>query len=83
MMTNKKTILSLAVVALLVVAFSVPAGATKLSFHGDMNHRFLLGTDHNEFIRTLDSYNNVIDDGDNYDNFAEIKAQPSSASTET
>ena len=72
-MTNKKTILSLAVVALLVVAFSVPAGATKLSFHGDMNHRFLLGTDHNEFIRTLDSYNNVIDDGDNYDNFAEIK----------
>jgi hypothetical protein len=73
MMTNKKTIISLVTVALLVVAFAVPAGATQFKFNGDMNHRFLVGTNHNEFIRTLDSYNGVIGDGDNYDNFAEIK----------
>ncbi len=51
MMTHKKAIISLAAVALLVVAFAVPAGAVQLEFHGDMNHRFILGTNHNDFIR--------------------------------
>jgi hypothetical protein len=70
MMNHKKVIVALAAVALLV-AFAVPAAATQLKFNGDMNHRFMLGTNHYDWF-TADT-KGTIDDGDVYDNFAEIK----------
>jgi hypothetical protein len=71
MMTNKKRIVAIAALALLVVAFAVPATATQLKFNGDMNHRFMLGTNHYDWF-TADT-KGTLDDGDVYDNFAEIK----------
>ena len=70
-MTNKKRIVALAAVALLVVAFAVPATATQLKFNGDMNHRFMLGTNHYDWFSAESK--GKLDDGDSYDNFAEIK----------
>ena len=73
-MTNKKMIVALAAVALILVGLVVPAAAVQLKFHGDMNHRFMLGTNHNEFFNAAgDNRVNSIDDGSVYDNFAEIK----------
>ncbi|RZB36899.1 MAG: hypothetical protein SRB2_01699 [Desulfobacteraceae bacterium Eth-SRB2] len=73
-MTNKKMIVALAAVALILVGLVVPAAAVQLKFHGDMNHRFMLGTNHNEFFNAAgDNRVNSIDDGSAYDNFAEIK----------
>ena len=72
-MTHKKMIISLAAVALLVVAFAVPAGAVQLKFNGDMNHRFLLGTNHNDFIKGANDNDGKLDDDDVYENMAEIK----------
>lgn len=71
-MTNKKKIVALAAVALLVVAFAVPAGAVKLKFNGDMNHRFYT-TNHNDFIVGATDNTGSIDDGSVTDNKAEIK----------
>jgi hypothetical protein len=71
MMTHKKVIVVLAAVALIVVAFAVPATATKLKFNGDLNHRFMLGTNHYDWF-TAESAG-TIDDGGVYDNFAEVK----------
>jgi hypothetical protein len=71
MMTHKKMMLALAAVALLVVVFALPAGAVQLKFHGDMNHRFMLGTNHYDWFSA--DTKGKIDDGDVYDNFAEIK----------
>jgi len=74
MMANKKMIIGLAAAALLVVAFAVPATATQLKFNGDMNHRFILGTDHYDFIRGAGSdKGKALDDDDVYENMAEIK----------
>jgi len=73
-MANKKMIIGLAAVALLVVAFAVPATATQLKFNGDMNHRFILGTNHYDFIRGAGSdAGKNLDDDDVYENMAEIK----------
>jgi hypothetical protein len=72
MMTNKKRIVALSAVALLVVAFAVPAAATQLKFNGDMNHRFMLGTNHYDWFSKGES-KGTLDDGDVYGNFAEIK----------
>jgi len=73
MMTHKKVIFALAAVALLVVAFAIPAGAVQLKFNGDMNHRFILGTNHNDFINGANDNDGTLDDDDVYDNMAEIK----------
>jgi hypothetical protein len=73
MMTHKKVIFALAAVALLVVAFAIPAGAVQLKFNGDMNHRFILGTNHADFILGADDNDGTLDDDDVYDNKAEIK----------
>jgi hypothetical protein len=74
MMTHKKKIVALAAVALLVVAFAVPAGAVQLKFNGDMNNRFMLGTNHYDWFAGAGADTaGVLDDGDVYDNFAEIK----------
>ena len=70
-MTNKKMIVALATAALLFVAFAVPAAATQLKFNGDMNHRFMLGTNHYDWFSA--ESNGTLDDGSVYDNFAEIK----------
>jgi hypothetical protein len=72
MMTYKKVIVALAAVAV-VVAFAIPAGAVQLKFNGDMNHRFILGTNHNDFINGANDNDGVLDDDDVYDNMAEIK----------
>ena len=71
-MTYKKVIVALAAVAV-VVAFAIPAGAVQLKFNGDMNHRFILGTNHNDFINGANDNDGVLDDDDVYDNMAEIK----------
>ncbi len=71
MMTHKKVIVALAAVAFIVVAFAVPATATKLKFNGDLNHRFMLGTNHYDWF-TAESRGSI-DDGGVYDNFAEVK----------
>jgi len=74
MMANKKMIIGLAAAALLVVVFAVPATATQLKFNGDMNHRFILGTNHYDFIRGAGSdAGKKIDDSSVYENMAEIK----------
>ncbi|MEA1949675.1 MAG: hypothetical protein U9N83_20560 [Thermodesulfobacteriota bacterium] len=73
MMNNKKMIVALAAVALLVVAFAAPAAAVQLKFNGDMNHRFILGTNHNDFIVGATDNTGSLDDGAVYDNKAEIK----------
>lgn len=70
MMNHKKVIVALAAVALLV-AFAIPATATQLKFNGDMNHRFMLGTNHYDWFKADTA--GTLDDGDVYDNFAEIK----------
>jgi len=71
MMTHKKMILALAAVALLVMAFAVPATATQFKFNGDMNHRFILGTNHFDWFHA--DTKGTLDDGDVNDNLAEIK----------
>jgi len=71
-MTNKKMIISLAAVALLVVAFAVPAAAVQLKFNGDMNHRFYIST-HNDFVVGATDNVGSLDDGDVTDEKAEIK----------
>jgi len=71
-MTHKKKIVALAAVALLVVAFAVPAGAVQLKFNGDMNHRFYT-TNHNDFVVGANDNVGKIDDGSVVDNKAEIK----------
>ena len=71
-MTNKKRIVALAAVALLVVVFAVPATATQLKFNGDMNHRFYT-TNHNDFVVGATDNTGSIDDGSVVDNKAEIK----------
>jgi hypothetical protein len=53
------------------VLMAGPAMAVKVDFHGDMNHRFLLGTNHNDFFQG--EHNGKLDDDDVYDNFGEIK----------
>jgi hypothetical protein len=72
MMTNKKRIVALAAVALLVVVFAVPATATQLKFNGDMNHRFYT-TNHNDFVVGATDNTGSLDDGSVVDNKAEIK----------
>src|SRR6056297_1422947 len=52
------------------------SAAVELSFHGDMNHRFLLGTNHNEWISPANAIHKgpgFLDDDSVYDNFGEIK----------
>ncbi|HMA68019.1 MAG TPA: hypothetical protein VKO20_09375 [Desulfosalsimonadaceae bacterium] len=61
----------------LLVFTTVSASAADFSFHGDMNHRFLVGTNHNEWIasggNTIHEGPEILDDEDVYDNFGEIK----------
>jgi len=62
-----------AVFALISLNAVYQADAVQLEFHGDLNNRFLLGTNHNEFLSTNDKYDNIIDKDGVKDNFAEIK----------
>ncbi|MEA1969094.1 MAG: hypothetical protein U9N77_12860 [Thermodesulfobacteriota bacterium] len=68
-----KLIALAAMVLMFTGIFVMPAAAVQFEFHGDMNHRFLLGTNHNEFISSLDKYDGVINKDGVDDNFAEIK----------
>jgi hypothetical protein len=54
------------------VLMAGPAMAVKVDFHGDMNPRFPLGTNHNDWIIGGD-HGGKLDDDDVYDNFGEIK----------
>lgn len=47
------------------------AGAAEVSFHGDMNHRFLLYTNHFDWLDA--EHDGVLNDDTVDDNFAEIK----------
>jgi len=74
-MINKKNIIAIAALALLVVAFAIPAGAVQLKFHGDLNNRALLGTDHYETFKSPGFWvgDPKIDSSGGYDNSVEIK----------
>lgn len=55
----------------MLLLIAAPAMAINFDFHGDMNHRFLLGTNHNEWLQG--EHKGQLDDDDVYDNFGEIK----------
>ena len=63
--------LGLGFIALLILGLAVPAMAVDLSFHGDMNNRFLLYHNHVDFAKA--DTKGTLDDGTVSDNFAEIK----------
>ncbi len=61
------------VCGILLVLNAAPAMAVNFDFHGDMDHRFLLGTNHNDWIHDGGGQTGRLDDDDVYDNFGEIK----------
>ncbi|MEE4357076.1 MAG: hypothetical protein V2I97_11455 [Desulfococcaceae bacterium] len=56
---------------LILMGFLVPSFAAEVSFHGDMNNRFMLYTNHYDWFRF--EQKGSLDDGNVEDNFAEIK----------
>lgn len=72
MFSKKTNLVLISALVMVLTGFVVPAWAVQFKVHGDLNHRFLLGTNHAEIFRGGDKYHDI-DDGGAYDNFAEIK----------
>ena len=72
MHTVKRITQFLVVCGLVWAVTAGTATAAQFDFFGDLNHRFLLGTNHNEFFSGGESAGRI-DDDDVYDNFGEIK----------
>jgi hypothetical protein len=65
----KRLGVAMALVSALALAAGAPAA--EVSFHGDLNHRFLLYTNHFDWLRA--EQNGVLNDGAVDENFGEIK----------
>jgi hypothetical protein len=59
------------IIGLCILALAAPAMAANFAFHGDMNNRFLLYTNHNDWL--VSDQKGKLSDKTVDDNFAEIK----------
>ena len=65
--------LGLIIVILAFIGFAGPAMSADFSFHGDMNNRFLVHTNHNDWLDARSDSFGVINDNSVNDQYAELK----------
>ena len=63
--------LGFAIMVICVLGFAAPAISADFAFHGDLNHRFMLYTNHADWFNAEQT--GQLHDGDVEDTWAEIK----------
>ncbi|UCF91200.1 MAG: hypothetical protein JSW39_23460 [Desulfobacterales bacterium] len=63
----------LTLMASLVLVLAVPAWNVQFAFHGDMNNRFLIWTNHNDWLNASDDSIGIISDETVSEQYAELK----------
>jgi hypothetical protein len=65
--------LKLSVVILAIMGFAIPAAAANFAFHGDMNNRALVYSNHNDWLDGRNDSFGVLNDKTVSDEYAELK----------
>jgi hypothetical protein len=63
----------LTIVILALIGLAVPSMAADFAFHGDMNNRFLIYTNHTDWLNARDDSFGVVNDKTVSDSYAELK----------
>ena len=58
---------------MLIIGFAVEAVGAEFAFHGDMNNRFLVYTNHTDWLDSRDDSFGVINDKTVSETYAELK----------